>query len=173
MEDVPDNIIPVQEADNLYKTYGDDRAPIIERNVNDQYRGQDPPYEATRFVTADYEKMKAYMAFIEKESKEAGVTPEGLRIYFGAAEPTKGKPGKETIFFNPVATFKGIDGDISYAIHTDSKGNKKAITVGDVIDGKIPKTSNTDLLYGGVQSLAGNTVTFPPPPHPNDPNDYH
>jgi len=173
MANIPDNIISVQEADDLYKTYGDDRAPIIEREVNDQYRGQDPPYEATRFVTADYEKLKEYIAFIDQESKEAGVTPEGLRIYFGATEPTKGKPGRETVFFNPVAAFEGIDGDISYAIHTDSKGKKKAITVGDVIDGKIPKTSDTKLVNGGVQSLAGDDVIWPPPPIQNDPNDYH
>lgn len=173
MAEIPDNIIPVQEADDLYKTYGDDRAPIIENKINDQYRDQDPPYEATRFVTADYDKLKAYIAFIDQESEEAGVTPKGLRIYFGATKPTKGKPGRETVFFNPVAAFKGIDGDISYAIHTDLDGNKQAITVGDVIDGKIPKASDTELVNGGVQSLAGDDVIWPPPPIQNDPNDYH
>lgn len=173
MAEIPDNIIPVQEADNLYKTYGDDRAPIIEKDVNDQYRGQDPPYEATRFVTADYEKLKKYIAFIDQESEKAGVTPKGLRIYFGATKPTKGKPGRETVFLNPVAAFKGVDGDISYAIHTDLDGNKQAITVGDVIDGKIPKPSDTKSLNGGIQSLAGDDWEYPPPPRQNDPNDYH
>ncbi|WP_298330098.1 hypothetical protein [uncultured Dokdonia sp.] len=173
MEDVPDNIISVEEADSLYRTYGQNRAPFIEGGVNKMYEDLDKPYEATRFVTADYEKMKAYMAFIEKESKEAGVTPKGLRIYFGATKPTKGKPGRETVFINPVAAFKGVDGNISYAIHTDLDGNKQVITVGDVIDGKIPKPSDTKSLNGGIQSLAGDDWEYPPPPRQNDPNDYH
>ncbi|AEE18682.1 hypothetical protein JM84_0973 [Dokdonia sp. Hel_I_63] len=173
MEDVPDNIIPVEEADSLYRTYGQNRAPFIEGGVNKLYEDLDKPYEATRFVTADYEKMKAYMAFIEKESKEAGVTPKGLRIYFGATKPAKGNPGRETVFLNPVAAFKGIDGDISYAIHTDVDGNKEPITVGDVIDGKIPKPSDSKLSNGVIQSLAGDDVIWPPPPIQNDPNDYH
>ncbi len=173
MEDIPDNIISVEEADSLYRTYGQNRAPFIEAGVNELYEGLDKPYEATRFVTADYEKMKAYMAFIEKESKEAGVTPKGLRIYFGATKPAKGKPGRETVFLNPVAAFKGVDGNISYAIHTDLDGIKEAITVGDVIDGKIPKPSDTKSLNGGIQSLAGDDWEYPPPPRQNDPNDYH
>jgi hypothetical protein len=173
MEDVPDNIISVEEADSLYRTYGQNRAPFIEGGVNKMYEDLDKPYEATRFVTADYDKLKAYIAFIDQESKEAGVSPKGLRIYFGATKPTKGKPGRETIFLNPVAAFKGVDGNISYAIHTDLDGNKQVITVGDVIDGKIPKPSDTKSLNGGIQSLAGDDWEYPPPPRQNDPNDYH
>ncbi|TVZ53023.1 hypothetical protein [Dokdonia sp. Hel_I_53] len=169
----PDNIITVQSADSLYKTYGRSRAPFIENGVNEVFEGLEKPYEATRFVTADYEKMKAYIAFIDQESKAAGVKPTGLRIYFGATKPKKGKPGRETVYMNPVKPFKGIEGDISYAIHTNLDGKKTAITVGSVLDNKIPKGANLILQTGDTQSLAGDELGWPPPPKPNDPNDYH
>lgn len=170
----PSNIISVDEADQWYKNYGTDRAPIIEEGVNDQYPGLTDPYQTTRFVTADYETLKNYIAFIDQESKAAGVTPQGLRIYFAATDATSKGPGKETVFMNPVATFKGVKGNISYAIATNAAGAKKAVTVGSVIDStKSPSGANLILQGGTIQSLAGDELGWPPPPYPNDPNDYH
>ena len=170
----PGNIISVQEADKWYKNYGTDRAPIIEEGVNDQYPTLTDPYKTTRFVTADYETLKKYMAFIDQESKAAGVTPQGLRIYFAATDATSKGPGKETVFMNPVATFDGVKGNISYAIATSASGVKKAVTVGSVIDStKSPNGANLIFQGGSIQSLAGDDLQWPPPPYPNDSNDYH
>lgn len=171
----PSNIIPIAEADQWYKNYGTDKAPILEEGINDIYPALADPYEATRFVTADYETLKNYIAFIDKESSAAGVVPSGLRIYFAATNSTTKSPGKETVFMNPVTSFKGITGEISYAIATNAAGNKTAVTVGSVLDGTTSPISGANLLLqgGSIQSLAGDDLGWPPPPYPNDPNDYH
>lgn len=166
------NIVPVIKAGNWYKNYGNNRATFIEGSVNKEYTDLVKPYEATRFVTADYKILKEYIAFIDQESKNAGVVPSGLRFYFGATSKTTTDPGRETIFLNPVTSFKNIRGDISYAIATDSKGNKIAVTVGSVIDSKAPAGKNL-IMQRKIQSLAGDDVIWPPPPVQNDPNDYH
>lgn len=168
------NIISVEQADQWYKNYESDRVDIIETGVNDQFPSLTDPYKTTRFVTADYETLKSYIAYIDQESKDAGITPKGLRIYFAATDATT-EPGKETVFMNPVTSFKGVKGNISYAIATDIKGNKTAVTVGSVIDNTTSPISGANLLLqgGSIQSLAGDDLGWPPPPYPNDPNDYH
>lgn len=169
------NIISIEEADSLYVNYGNDRASLIEKSMNTKYKLA-TSYESSRFVTADYETLKKYIAYIDQESKKAGVTPTGLRIYFGATDGKGKTPGRETTYFNPVMKFKGIEGDIAYAIATDATGKSTAVTVGSVLDDKKTKSNtgtNRSLQGGGIQSLAGDEVTWPPPPKANDPNDYH
>ncbi len=171
----PTNIISVEQADNYYKNYEGTRVPIIEEGVNAAYPGLTNPFKTSRFVTVDFAQMAEYIEFIEQESKDAGVTPNGLRIYFAATDGIKGTPGKETFFMNPVVNFKGVKGDISYAIATDATGKKTAVTVGSIIDSTESPISGANLLLqgGNTQSLAFNRGTFPPPPHPGDANDYH
>ncbi len=179
MVDPPEFIIPIQKADNLYLNYGDNRADFLEEIVNEQNPDLDEKYTPTRFVTVDFDEMYQYMTFVKQQSDKAKIKPEGLRFYFGQIKSKGSKgidPGVETLFFNPTATFEGIDGEISYAIKTDVNGNISAVTVGSVIDSS--KTQQTQkganlLLQGGIQSLAGDDVHFPPPPIQNDPNDYH
>jgi len=178
----PNIIISVEDADALFKNYGVDRADKLEVVVN-QTNDLEEPYIATRFVTVDYATLQQYMNFINQESKKAGVTPEGLRFYFGqekspvSSDKETFGAGRETIFVNPVTTFKGINGQISYAILPDGSGNYSAVTVGSVIDSDDPKNpqkgANLLLKRDGVQSLAGDTFGYPPPPVPGDPNDYH
>ena len=171
--DAPGMIIPVMQADQWFINYENERVPIIESAINDSFPALVDPFETTQFVTADYQALKDYIAYIDQESAAAGVTPEGLRIYFAATDASKGIPGRETVFMNPVTSFKGLKGNMSYAIATDIKGKKTAITVGSVIDGKKPSGTNLILQGGSIQSLAGDDFGWPPPPNPGDPNDYH
>lgn len=179
--DEPEIIISVNDADRLFKNYGAERAKVLEEIVNSS-NDLETPYIATRFVTVDYADLKQYVAFIDQESKRAGVKPEGLRFYFAKEDaPTNnGKisaaDGKETIFVNPVLSFDGVNGQIAYAIQTDAAGNSTAVTVGSVIDStKTPRPKGANLLLQttGIQSLASDTFGYPPPPIPGDPNDYH
>lgn len=156
---IPEAIISVDDARAILNEH--DKELISKDALNE-----------TRFVDKDYKELKQYLEFIEKQSEEAGVTIEALRIYIGKypqelpSSHTVEYPGKKTIFYNPVTSFEGSDGNISYAIKINSDGSKEAITVGSIIDNTAKNNEN-------VQSLSGNSVTFPPPPHPNDPDDFH
>lgn len=164
----PKIIIDVQEAEDMYHRYGKDIVPILEKN--------NPNLKATRSLSIDYKTLKDYLAFIEQEAAEANKTEiTGLRIYFAKYEDSK-NDGRATVFLNPImeAGQKGdIRDDVAFAIKTD--GNKStAVPVGKLI--KIPseKSNRADLtmpIQNGVQSLAGNSLPWNPPPK-NDPDDF-
>lgn len=176
----PDIIISVQEAENLYHRYGEDRTNLIESSVNVDDRGNpidknDPSYfQATRSLSIDYDTLKSYLAFIEQQATDANTDITGLRIYFG--QYTNGKnDGRATVFFNPLKKFgkDGVNDDVAFAI--DNSGDKPtSVFVKDVI--KIPgsKGNQANLtmpVQGTIQSLAGNRLPWrPPPPPPNDPD---
>lgn len=177
----PDIIISVLAADSLYRNYGSDRANFLEEVVNEQNPDIDGGYNPTRFVTVEFDVLSDYLKFVSQQSAKAGIKPKGIRFYLGQigseSEVDGIDPGPETIFFNPTAAFPGITGDISYALQIDPAGNYRAVTVGSIIDAA-SKTQQSQkganlLLQGGIQSLAGDRVGFPPPPHPGDENDYH
>lgn len=177
----PSTIISLQEAEDMYHRYGNQRAPLIEKSVNidkdgDSIKPDDERYvQATRALSMDYKDLKAYLAFIEQQAKSTKTDISGLRIYFSQYE--KGKnDNRATVFLNPImeAGQKGdIRDDVAFAIKTDGK-NKTAVPVGKLI--KIPseKSNRADLIMpiqNGVQSLAGNKYPWSPPP-PKDPNDF-
>jgi len=164
----PKIIIDVQEAEDMYHRYGKDIAPILEKN--------NPNLKATRSLSIDYKTLKDYLAFIDQEAGEADSTEiTGLRIYFAKYDDSL-NDGRATVFLNPImeAGQKGdIRDDVAFAIKTD--GNKStAVPVGKLI--KIPseKSNRADLtmpIQNGVQSLAGNSLPWNPPPK-NDPDDF-
>ncbi|MCF6183519.1 MAG: hypothetical protein L3J56_02640 [Bacteroidales bacterium] len=60
--------------------------------------------EDVREVWFDIKVMKQYIAYVEKEAKEKGITGDlGLRVYYGAYPKTGGyhQPGFSTVFFMP------------------------------------------------------------------------
>ncbi|WP_396598012.1 hypothetical protein [Dokdonia sp. R86516] len=179
---VPSTIISLQEAEDMYHRFGNQRVPLIEKSVNidkegDSIKPEDDRYiQATRSLSMEYKDLKAYLAFIEEQAKLANDTKiSGLRIYF--SQYKKGKnDGRATVFLNPImeAGQKGdIRDDVAFAIKTN--GNKStAVPVGKLI--KIPseKSNRADLtmpIQNGVQSLAGNSLPWNPPPK-NDPDDF-
>lgn len=177
----PDIIISVLAADSLYKNYGSDRASFLDETINQQNPDLEEGYDPTRFVTVEFDVLSQYMKYVSQQSAKAGVTPKGIRFYLGQigseSQTDAIDPGPETIFFNPTAAFPGITGDISYALQIDPAGNYRAVTVGSVIDAAMKNPQDQKganlLLQGQIESLAGDRVGFPPPPHPGDENDYH
>ncbi|WP_405251481.1 hypothetical protein [Dokdonia sp. Asnod3-C12] len=178
----PSTIITVQEAEDMYHRYGNQRVPLIETSVNIDKDGnpikpEDDRYvQATRSLSMDYKELKQYLAFIEQEAGEAKTDISGLRIYF-SQYPNGKNDSRATVFINPImeAGKKGdIRDDLSFAI---KKGNGKsiAVAVGDII--KAPKASSnmanlTLPVQNTIQSLAINGMPWrPPPPPPND-SDY-
>ncbi|WP_405211606.1 hypothetical protein [Dokdonia sp. Asnod2-E02] len=178
----PSTIIPLQDAEDMYHRYGTQRVSLIESVVNIDEDGNtikpnDNRYiQATRSLSMDYKELKAYLTFIEQQAKLANDTKiSGLRIYFSQYKQGE-NDGRATVFLNPImeAGQKGdIRDDVAFAIKTD--GNKStAVPVGQLI--KIPSeiSNRADLtmpIQNGVQSLAGNSLPWNPPPK-NDPDDF-
>ena len=122
----PNTIIPVKQAKEMYENYSY-RTALLEvgfANAEQLPWGQDDsPYEdlepidsfnynPTRYIEYSIEEMKHYIAYVENESKKAGVEVQGLRIYLGAypnsstfpySEEKASFPKQESIFINPTA----------------------------------------------------------------------
>jgi len=176
----PEIIIPIADAEILYKDYKDNRVPLIEARQNTNDDGQRIPerdaayIRATQSLTIDFEHLKDYIAFIEEEARKTSTSIKGLRIYLGRY-PQSGRfpggnpckyPSSETVFINPTMEFKGEE--VSFAIVTRNRGDSSAVPVGQIIDAAERGAS----MGENTQSLAGNTFTKRPPPN-NDQNDFH
>jgi len=177
---IPEIIIPIADAETLYKDYKDNRVTLIEERQNTDDDGQRIPkddeayIQATRSLTVDFAHLKSYIAFIEEEAQKTNTPIKGLRIYLGRY-PQSGRfpdgnpckyPSSETVFINPTMEFKGEE--VSFAVVTSARGVSRAIPVGQIIDA----SERGESLGEDTQSLAGNTFHKRPPPN-NDQNDFH
>ncbi|VAW10106.1 FIG01019486: hypothetical protein [hydrothermal vent metagenome] len=104
--EAPSQVIPIKLAKTAYDAYAKRRVPLIQRfedsinlrrdygTMKQQKRQQNKnklnaqtdqavaPFDVARYVYYDYETIKQYMAYIEQESKLAGVEISTLRFYF-------------------------------------------------------------------------------------------
>lgn len=178
----PANIISVVQADTLYQEYGNKRVDLIQNAQNVDENGEpidpeDPRFvPATRALVIDYNVLKAYIAFIDKEAKNSKVAVKSMRIYLGKY-PDQGsangkRPGSETVFMNPTTIFDGGN-EASFAIQNNADGTSTAVSVGSVLGtSKLPGKSNLVLKQTGpIQSLALDDLGQIPPPN-TDTNDY-
>jgi len=98
----PAQIVPVDQAKDMYDNYTKRRVPLIqhyEDSINRYSRGKKirqekksgedmqmskdgKPFDVARYVSYDYATIKQYLAFIEQEAKMANVEISGLRFYF-------------------------------------------------------------------------------------------
>lgn len=177
----PANIIPLAQADSLYKNYGNSRVELIELAENITEEGDTIPKEdanykkATRAVTMPYKAFKEYIAYIEKQADSAGVEIAEMRFYFGKYKndfPQSDKKGRATLFLNPAAEFTLSDGTkdtVSYAIVTGVDGKKRAEMVGDILNSKDGELAVED--GETIESMSGDDVGLIPPPY-QDENDF-
>ncbi len=77
----PAQIVPVDQAKNMYDNYTNRRVPLIQKYEDSINRGK-KKFDVARYVSYDYETIKQYLAFIEQEAKKANVEISGLRFYF-------------------------------------------------------------------------------------------
>ena len=174
---IPTNIIPLLDADAMYSEYGTKRADFLESNVTE--KSSSNPYKSTRVVVINYEQLKEYMTYIERESRRAGVTIEDLGLYL-SKYPDDGRmpsgkrisesAGAESIFINPMTTFPGSTNSVGYAIQESDKGNIEAIPVGHVIDAKKGTNSrgiHSYTIQNEIKSMAANEFGHRPPPSTN------
>lgn len=80
---IPDKIIPIEQAVEMYDEYTDKRTRIIEPVLRDLYG--DPKFRDTRSVWFSMEELREYMAYLcEIEEENPAKTISGVRIYFAA-----------------------------------------------------------------------------------------
>ncbi len=80
----PSQIVPVDQAKNMYDNYSKRRVPLIQQYEDSINREQNigKEFAPSRFVSYDYKTIKQYIAYIEQEAKKANVDISTLRFYF-------------------------------------------------------------------------------------------
>ncbi|GAA4276873.1 hypothetical protein [Aquimarina mytili] len=150
----PQDLLTLDQIGDLYYRYAWDRATIIDKAE----RSHIADFEAVRSVTFEYQDLKNYIDFIEKNSIEANIKISGLRFYYGKYKndrPDKQK-GRQMLFFNPTVFDKTDQKDLAYAI--DRTGGKTGIAyLRDIVKKPIRKnpndTTNTDNTVGYLEKL--------------------
>lgn len=171
----PEGIISLEESKSLYDNYTKNRVDMI----REYEAGRDSVDEfiPARFSSFSYAEMKQYIAFVEQEAKEAGVTVESLRFYF-ANYPNKpdfpnGKkvvhPRQNSVFVVPTMDVKGQE----YGFYIGADGKAKLIK--DAVGSSSDKSENENadsyasfapnLLQDEDQSLAMDRSSSGPPPN--------
>ncbi|MGB5229474.1 MAG: hypothetical protein WBN55_14505 [Eudoraea sp.] len=81
----PEQIVSVDQARSMYKSYSERRAPLIQ-NYEDAYDKRDSKmkdsFDVARYVYYDYKTIKDYLTYIEKVAAKANVEISTLRFYF-------------------------------------------------------------------------------------------
>ena len=129
----PEEIISLDLVEDLYNRY-EDRVLLIDSLETDV-----PDFEPTRAILFDYQEIKNYLAYIEKNASEANVRISGLRFYFGKYpnDTIPEKRGKQMLFYNPTidTVINGVRADLAYAI--ERQGDEVGVTfLKDIIDVK-------------------------------------
>ena len=129
----PEEIISLDLVEDLYNRY-EDRVLLI-----DSLETAVPDFEPTRAILFDYQEIKNYLAYIEKNASEANVRISGLRFYFGKYpnDTIPEKRGKQMLFYNPTidTVINGVRADLAYAI--ERQGDEVGVTfLKDIIDVK-------------------------------------
>jgi len=107
----PAQIVPLQEAKVLYKTYEKRRVPLIQR-YEDSINAKkiDKKFDVARYVQYDYAVIKQYMDYIEQEAKAAKVDISTLRIYFSnypVGDDSVKHPRQNSVMLSPTINQKG------------------------------------------------------------------
>ncbi len=170
----PDQIVTVEQAKEMYETYGKRRLPLIQRYEDSiDRRGYDDKmqqqkienktneaesaaaaaqkrFDVTRYVYYEYDTIKKYMAYIEAEAEKAGVKISTLRFYL-SNYPEQDLFPKDTaarVRQNSVfitPTIKEGDRDYAYFGQESAEGKLKMILLDDDLNRS--KTQLTSSLY--------------------------
>ena len=93
--------ITPQEAKELNQSFIETRSKAIDKAIGKKDA-------ISSWYSLD--ELKEYIAYVEKEGKDKGITVNGLRVYFGAYSKNDKNPDKKnlsTVFFAPTRARKG------------------------------------------------------------------
>lgn len=174
----PDNIISLEAAKSIYDNYSYYRVPGIQQ-FEMKERAPEKEFEVARYVTFDLETIKQYLAYVEQESKKAGITPNTLRFYFANYPDKKrfddGKPvihpRQNSIFVLPTLR----DGENDWGYYIDEDGQAKLIKDWAKAYGEsqednpkskasfVPNLNTIMFQVGGKSLILNHTGSGPPP----------
>ena len=198
----PKQIVTIEHAKEMYDSYGKHRVPLIQayedkgRNANqtEEQGDEAAKFDVARYVYYDYDTIKQYLAYIEKEAEAADVKISQLRFYF-SNYPDKDKfpdgkavvhPKQNSVMISPT-TEKGESDYIFYTADGEG-GKRKAILLSDNFDkysgqgtgyneGPVQRNEASVLpnlsaatptaapVFFGDKSLTMNEGNSAPPPH--------
>jgi hypothetical protein len=175
----PEEVLSFGEIIKFYENYTE-----LESLIEDHTRRRisDSTFIAPRSVSFDYQELKNYLAFIEKNAEDAKIKISSLRFHFGKYNNVndKNKAYRQTLFYNPTFKYKvqGKTLELSYAIQRN--GDKiSAVPLQEVLDSiigpqkRVQKSINkasvlsfsfNNTIYYGAESQAGNRGQINPPP---------
>ncbi len=174
----PKQIVTIEHAKEMYDSYGTHRAPLIQA-YEDKGRNADKTEEQTeeaakfdvaRYVYYDYDTIKQYLEYIEKEAAAADVKISKLRFYF-SNYPDKEKfpdgrpvvhPKQNSVMISPT-TEKGERDFIFYTADGEG-GKRKAVLLSDNFD-KYPG-QETGYIEGSVHRNEASVLPNLSTPHP-------
>ncbi len=169
--EAPDQIVTVEQAKEMYETYGKRRVPLIQhyedsidrRGYGDKMQQQkmenddataaaaaQKRFDVTRYVYYEYDTIKKYMAYIEAEAEKAGVKISTLRFYLSNypekdlfPKDTAARVRQNSVFITP--TIKEGDRDYAYFGEENAEGELRMILLTDDLNRS--KTQLTSSLY--------------------------
>jgi len=166
---IPQRIIPMVDAKEMYDTYTLKRASIIEDYENAH---GNPGFKATRFGEWDFEEFKEYLAYLNTINEAIKQAPQyqngiaGIRFYFG-----RYVNGTTMASGNPVHS----EGNDSYSSRTTFFIIPTLSINNDRVPFSLVKNTNIPVLHSNelsnsnnpnLDSLAMNEANLTPPPYP-------
>ena len=179
--EAPEQLIGLDQARSMYKNYSERRAALIQKyeDSRNEYTKDDKmqqqkmeeaeaekdSFDVARYVSYDFETIKQYIAYVEQETKKAGIEVSTLRFYF-SNYPNKEKfedgreikhPRQNSIFLIPTLKKDGEEWAF-FAEDVGTAQQKVTILTGQLND----KTTNdtgmirqeTDKMHAGFMPKA-------------------
>ncbi len=172
--EAPKNIISIKEASAIYDNYTNYRIPAIVEFETKQ-RAPSEKFDPARFVDFDYQMIKDYIAYVDREAENAGVKKvTTLRMYF-ANHPNEKKfpdgkdvvhPRQNSIFLLPTMAADG--GNFGFYIGDNGKAKliKNRGTVlndgSEKSEASLVPSFNTS-LYANTSLILNRSGSGPPP----------
>ncbi len=177
-DEKPNNIISLDDAKVLFHNYDSTRVKWTNEEIKN--RGKEN-FEATTSLFYNLDNLNNYLAYIKRVSKEAGVTPSGLRFYFGSYGKDYMRKGsneyayRQTIFIAPTETIQSGE-KTEHLGYTFDEDNKKVFLRDKIATKESPEQSgsgasmqkagifsiSTNLLFNGNSTIANELNGSPP-----------
>jgi hypothetical protein len=167
----PEQVISLEEAQMMYKNYGERRVPLIQKYEDSVTMSQKNTgkFDVARYTYYDYKTIKQYLEYIEQEAAKAGVEISTLRFYYSnypneAVFPDGSKvihPRQNSFFIQPTLNENGEE----YGFYTEASGEgekKRAVLLNGRMelfgpDGVGIRVGHGSKSYAGF--ISGSTAT--------------
>lgn len=171
----PEGMISIDEIVHHKQEFLNNIAPLMDKRYNSTENGAVLSYDddqyipTTTSVTYSIDRMKDYIAYIEKQANKSGVDVKGIRMHlmqYSADEEGQisGKPkaNRLSVFFAPTTDFVMTDGEIRELsfVNTEKNGLNSATP--------FYKAYKLKESYDNITSLSMNLGTLMPPPPVNE-----